>query len=316
MNDVPWLKDQVSFLRKKGLNVRVFKIPNFSILKKVKAIISLRSLLFKEKFQIVHVHWGQNSIFAFTTKSPLITTYHGSDLQGDVDENGFVTFKGVVTVFFSRLSTLISNYNIFVSKRLINSAPKKVINNKNYIIPMGFDSNLFKPKDKQEAKQKLGLESKIKYILFAGNYSQPVKRFSLAERVMVELDDKFKLIKLNFAAHHQMSTYMNASDVLLMTSYQEGSPVIIKEALACNLSVVSTDVGDVKEMIKKVPGSFISKNNKPVMIAKMIRKSVAINSKVSNYNKMLKLSSNAMNSKVLSIYKRILNRKGGLNERI
>ena len=111
----------------------------------------------------------------------------------------------------------------------------------------------------KKSKTKLGLETKIKYILFAGNYSQPVKRFSLAERVMAELDDKFKLIKLNFAAHHQMSTYMNASDVLLMTSYQEGSPVIIKEALACNLSVVSTDVGDVKEMIKKFWKFYIKK---------------------------------------------------------
>ena len=123
MNDVPWLRDQVSFLKKKGFHVTVFKIPNFSTLKKIKAIISLRSLLFKEKFQLVHVHWGQNSIFAFTTKSPLITTYHGSDLQGDVNGNGLVPLKGVVTVFFSRLSTLTSNYNIFVSKRLMNSAP-------------------------------------------------------------------------------------------------------------------------------------------------------------------------------------------------
>ena len=125
MNDVPWLRDQVSFLEKKGLNVTVFKIPNFSILKKVKTIIYLRGLLFKEKFQIVHVHWGQNSIFAFTTKSPLITTYHGSDLQGDVNENGFVTFKGVVTIFLSRLSTLISNYNIFVSKGSLIQRRKK-----------------------------------------------------------------------------------------------------------------------------------------------------------------------------------------------
>jgi Glycosyltransferase len=259
MNDVPWLRDQVSFLKKKGLNVTVFKIPNFSTLKKIKAIISLRSLMYKRNFQIVHVHWGQNSIFAFTTKSSLITTYHGSDLQGDVNENGLVTLKGLIVIFFSRLSTLLSNYNIFVSKRLINSAPKKIINNKNYIIPMGFDSDLFKPMNKQEAKQKLGLESDIKYILFAGNYSQPVKRFSLAEQVMVELDDKFELIKLNYAPHHQMSLYMNASDILLMTSYQEGAPVIIKEALACNLSVVSTDVGDVKEMIKNISWQFYFK---------------------------------------------------------
>ena len=299
-----------------GLSVTIFKIPNFSTLKKIKAIISLRRLLFRVDFQLVHVHWGQNSIFALTTKAPLITTYHGSDLQGDVSENGRITLKGLITIFFSRLSTLLSDYNIFVSKRLMNSAPRKVINNKNYIVPMGFDSNLFKPISKLEAKQVLGLESDIKYILFAGNFSQPVKRFSLAEQVMAELNDDYKLIKLNYAAHNQMSIYMNASDVLLMTSYQEGSPVIIKEALACNLSVVSTNVGDVKEMIKKIPGSFISKSSKPAVLAKMIMKSVSMNSEVSNYNKMLKYSANAMNSKILNIYLSIINGKGSSNEEI
>ena len=51
--------------------------------------------------------------------------------------------------------------------------------------------------------------------------------------------------------------YMNSADCILFTSIQEGSPNVIKEALACNIPIVSTNVGDVKERLETIDGCFV-----------------------------------------------------------
>ena len=93
---------------------------------------------------------------------------------------------------------------------------------------------------------------------------------------------------------------------MLMTSHQEGAPVIIKEALACNLPVISTDVGDVKEIIKYVPGSFVSKKRDPIKIANLIKQSIEMDSTNVGSNKMKKYTAKNMNNRVLDIYLDIL----------
>ncbi len=301
-NDVPWLIEQVTNFNKIGFDTTVYRIPNESILKKIKAAITLRKLIKKRRFSFIHCHWGYNTIIAYNSTIPIITTFHGSDLQGDVKEDGSPTIKGYIIIFLSRISTLLSYHNIFVSSRLARSVPKKVLNKKNTIIPMGYDSKLFKPINKGVARDMLKLDQKKKYILFAGNYSKSVKGYSLAIKVINSLDKSYELIKLDYASHKAMATYMNASDVLLMTSYHEGAPVIVKEALACNLPVISTDVGDVKELIKYVPGSYVSKKRDPKKIANMITRSIEIGSTNVGSKIMRNYTAKKLNDRVLGIY--------------
>jgi glycosyltransferase involved in cell wall biosynthesis len=52
--------------------------------------------------------------------------------------------------------------------------------------------------------------------------------------------------------------WLNASNVLLLTSLTEGSPNIVKEALACDLPVVSVEVGDVSERIREIEGCYLA----------------------------------------------------------
>ena len=51
---------------------------------------------------------------------------------------------------------------------------------------------------------------------------------------------------------------MNASDLLLITSFSETGPIVAKEAIACNCPIVSTDVGDVKILINNIRNCFIT----------------------------------------------------------
>ena len=305
MNDVPWLKDQVSFLMKKGVGITIFKLPNGSIISRIKSIISLRLLIRTKRYDFIHCHWGFNTIFAYNHKIPIITTYHGSDLQGVIDKSGKLIIKAYVLIFFSRLSTYISKANIFVSERLLRSVPRKIINETNIILPMGYNEKKFRPLNKIESKNKLGLSKKKKYVLFAGNYSQNVKGYLLADEVMKILDESFEIIKLDYAPHDDIIDYMNSSEVLLMTSYSEGAPVIVKEALACGLPVVSTDVGDVKNLIKLYPNCFVVKTRDPQEIASLVIKST--NTKIQNlsFKGITAYTGERMNNKLYKFYRRL-----------
>lgn len=62
-------------------------------------------------------------------------------------------------------------------------------------------------------------------------------------------DERMKRILAGAVAPDQVSLYLNAADVLALCSVKEGSPTVVKEALACGLPVVSTDVGDVRDVL-------------------------------------------------------------------
>jgi len=64
-----------------------------------------------------------------------------------------------------------------------------------------------------------------------------------------------------------ISTCMNAADVLLVTSLHEGGPLVVREALACGLPVVSVDVGDVKSRLSRFPECKLCSDDSPGTIA-------------------------------------------------
>jgi len=305
---VPWLVEQVDYVKNNGIDVTIFKIPNQHLIKRLKAIFSLQLLIRNGKFSLIHCHWGYNAIFAYSSKTPIIITFHGSDIQGHVKVNGTNTLKGNIMMLISRISASLSSSNIFVASRLTRNMPKKILN-RSYIVPMGYNSNLFKPSSKSKARSQLGLDQNMKYVLFAGNFSQPVKGYPLALETMSFLSDSYRLIKLDYNSFENMVHYINAADVLLMTSFKEGSPVMVKEALACNLPVVSTDVGDVKEMVKSIPACFIFKNKNPKHISKLLEMSIKMRESNLGSKKMIQFTAKKMNKRVLISYFETLNKR-------
>lgn len=97
--------------------------------------------------------------------------------------------------------------------------------------------------------------------------------------------------------------YYNAADVVLLTSLWEGSPNVIKESMACNRPIVSTNVGDVNMLLKHVESSFIVNPD-----SKMISEKINIllnNSKPSNGRMILRkleLDSEHIAIKLIMLY--------------
>ena len=132
------------------------------------------------------------------------------------------------------------------------------------IIPCGIDLDRFKPMNSDDCKRKLRWRSGVFHVLFSTNYRDQVKRPELAQAAVRSLNLRgveAEIHQLTDVANDEVPLWLNASDVLILTSMHEGSPTIVKEALACNLPVVSVDVGDVAERLTGVDGCHIALPN-------------------------------------------------------
>ena len=129
-------------------------------------------------------------------------------------------------------------------------------------------------------------------ILFAGAFDNSVKDVALAEAVIkLNSDSPFplregacaysesplsegergSLIELRGFSRSTVNRLMCAADCLLLTSRQEGSPQVIKEAMACGCPIVSVDVGDVRERIERITGCAVANSRDPHKLAMLLR---------------------------------------------
>ena len=139
-----------------------------------------------------------------------------------------------------------------------------------HIIPCGVDLDTFSPIDKLVARYKLGWQKNKNYVLFSSGFNNPIKNASLAKSAVKSLDLEVELVELRGFTKEQVCLLMNAAELLLVTSFSETGPIVVKEALACNCPIVSTDVGDVKTIIDKIDNCFVTAYD-PIEIGGKIR---------------------------------------------
>jgi glycosyltransferase involved in cell wall biosynthesis len=173
-----------------------------------------------------------------------VTTYHGSDIH-----------SGGLNLSISKVTARYSAYNIFVSPWLLELSGYHGENKS--VIPCGVSTTTFFPMERAEARKQLGWDVNETYVLFAGAFENEVKNSTLA-KAATSLLPNVSLVELRGYSREQVNLAVNAANCLLMTSHREGSPVVIKEAMACGTPIVSVDVGDVKEVLAGVDGCFIS----------------------------------------------------------
>ena len=294
---------QISSLRQAGLDADVFPVRGQkNPLNYWHASRDLNRLDL-EKYDVIHAHHGQSGIVALSQhKRPVVVTFHGSDLQGIRDLYGRITLLGYVLRLSSRWVAHRANAVIVVSEHLARYLGSRV----NYhVIPAGIDMELFCPMLMAEARLVLGLPPTERLILFVGNPERTEKRFWLAEQAVAVLAEKMdvKLILAHDISHQQMPFFMNACDVLLVTSSTEGSPSVVKEALACNLPIVSTDVGDIRQRIFSVAGCHICADDQPETIAEALGQVIYHSSgRIAGRETVLEFNETDLIRKVIALY--------------
>jgi teichuronic acid biosynthesis glycosyltransferase TuaC len=236
-----FVMQQVEQLRAMGHEVDVLHFQGYrSKLEYIKAAIEVRQRTRRTHYDVVHAHYGVTGIAAvFRSRTPLVVTLHGSD-----------ALLGRLEPTISRWVCRFADATIAVSRKIAARIPGE-------IIPCGVDLKMFEPKGQAEARKRLGLAPEKRYVLFPFNPARLVKRFDLAGAAVNRLATDcpgVELLTVSKALNTEMPWYYSAADAMILCSDSEGSPTAVKEALACNLPVVSVDVGDVAEILEGIDG--------------------------------------------------------------
>ncbi|HYW36234.1 MAG TPA: glycosyltransferase [Balneolaceae bacterium] len=250
-----FIREQVDSLKKLGVSIDVFGIKGKGKWGYLKNIFPLKKRLNRENYDLVHAHYGLSGLLANLQRAiPVVTTYHGSDVNRKSN------------VKYSKMTAWLSCYNILTNDKLNRILKLK---KRFSVIPCGVDLGNFKPMDQNICKREMGLSPQKKYILFSSSFDRDVKNAPLAQATVQQLENT-ELIELKGYTREQVNLLINASELVLVTSYNETGPLIVKEALACNRPVVSTDVGDVKQILAEVQGSYMVDYN-PENVAEKCR---------------------------------------------
>lgn len=297
-------KRQVNQLIEKGINVKTFFLSSrtslsvlYSELKRFRKEITL----FKP--DIIHCHYGTvTAMFGtLSTTIPKVITYHGSDLNIAKDVHWTRSYMGHI---FSQVAALFAKRIICVSSKLKSRLWWH--QSKAEVIPVGVDEKKFFPTDKQKARAQLQWDQEKFYILFNAN-NPIVKRLDIAENIEKELkkiDARYNIHYVKgFTPADAMPLLLNASDALLMCSDTEGSPALIKEAMACNLPIVSNDIGDIAERLNGVKMCTVVERNGKLM-AEKLHEIISMKERSNGREVILKegLTEDDIADKIISIY--------------
>ncbi|MBM3434812.1 MAG: glycosyltransferase family 4 protein [Bacteroidetes bacterium] len=253
----------------------------------------------RKKFRsidVIHAHYSLSAYVAtMAFLRPLVVSLMGSDVHG----------RGYIRILNRLMANLFWDVTIVKSQKMKSTLRYDKVE----VIPNGVDIEIFKPLDKKESRNKIGFDPEIKIIIFVANPKRYEKNFELARQSIDLYNDQNKdnMVELRIIEnieHHQVPLYINASDLVLLTSRWEGSPNIIKEAMACNIPIVSTDVGDVREIIGDIKGCFVCKPDYKE-ISSAVKRALKFD-RTQGRERIGYLDSREISNSLLNIYKKVI----------
>lgn len=308
-----FIKRQADFLKAAGVEVDVF---HFQAQKNpfnyLKAWLSVRQRLRSHRYDLIHAQFGQSGLMALPKRIPYVVTLRGSDILGTVsDRTGGYTFAGKINQRVSRYIAEKADAVILVSAHMQQQLPSSKTG---HVIPSGIDFSLFRCTPRDEARRQLSLPLDERLVLFVGNPHQARKRYDLARQAVELLNERFpaRLVTAWGAAHSGIPLYMSACDALVFTSMQEGSPNVVKEALACDLPVVSVAVGDVEQRIGGIEGCELCTNDSPETIAAALERVLRRGKRVEGRKSVEHLSETSITEQVIEVYRSALSGSGAV----
>ncbi len=292
----PFIEEQLQALQHLGVEMARFGIKGKGVWGYLKAWLSLGAAIRREQPDVIHAHYGLSGLLAnLQRKVPVMTTYHGSDIN----------VKKVLRL--SKMAMRLSAWNIFVSKQ---NALKAKAKKKYMILPCGIDLERFEERSKEAARMALGWHKNDKIVVFAGAFDNTVKNAALAKEAVALLKNVL-LVELKGYDREEVANVFYAADALLMTSLSEGSPQVIKEAMACGCPIVSVDVGDVKERVVGLDGCFVTGSRESFELAELLTRAVVFEGRTKGRERIDadRLGNRQVAERLVELYNNVLKKR-------
>lgn len=241
-------------------------------------------------YDVVHANFGLTAPIALSQFStPVVMTLWGTDLMGKY---------GTVTKICAKQCDAV----MVRSKEMAEMLPCDA-----EIVPSGVDLELFRPIPTSEARRQVGWSDDHHQVLFPYSPGYTRKNYPLAEKIVANVNDDLEkevnLQTISDVEHEKVPVYMNASDAILLTSSREGSPNTVKEAMACNVPVVSTNVGDVELRLKDVTNSYVGNGEKELTAG--LREVLMSGEKTNGREKVREVSWENITKTIIGIYQSV-----------
>lgn len=297
-----FVKEQMEAICKvhKNVSYTVFFIDGRnSKMEYLKSIFTIHKLINKNEFDLIHIHYGLSGLFLFKKLKkdiPVVITLHGGDIQIEQGKK--------IQVFFTKLILKKTDFAITLNKKMDTIVKRDIPFTE--VIPCSVNINTFTPSKKETVQN-------TKKIIFPSDRSRMVKNYPLFENVIEILKSKYKIqcstVEIKNMSRSEVSMLYRNSDLMIMTSISEGSPQVIKEAMACNLPIVSTNVGDVSNLLKGVKNSAVSDSMDADILAELAYQ--ALNKKIEGIYgrekiKQMKLDDDSIGKSLFDIYNRLI----------
>lgn len=250
---------------------------------------------------LLHVHYGLLAGAGAIFPGPRVLTLYGSDVNDPSQLRWARPFLGR-----------------YAGLAVMNEGMRERVGRPDAeILPPGIDLALFAPRDRAEARARLGLDPSARYVLFPSSPERRVKRFDLFAEVVARVaerrvDVRPLLLGRPLRADTEVPWVYAASDLLLLTSDSEGSPTVVKEALAMNLPVVSVDVGDVAALLGDAHPSRVVGSRDPAALAAAVLDVLDFldaGSPVSGRERAERLSIDATARGYVALYRRVARKR-------
>jgi glycosyltransferase involved in cell wall biosynthesis len=259
-------------------------------------------------YDLVHAHGGEAVLSAAAyRRAPVLASYLGDDLLGTRNGDGTFPLPKRARRAILRRSAWFIGHTITKSREMELALPR-TCRGRNDVVPNGVDDSVFVPMSRERAREALGWAADAKIVLFGGNPRFAGKRFWLAKAACEEAAAEIGHVQLETLSGIEpddVPVVMNAADCLLLTSITEGSPNAVKEALMCNLPVVSTRVGDVVDLLRDVRPSWLC-DPSPGAIAEALVSCLSTPCRSDGRRHSMHLTTAAIAKRVVAVYETIL----------
>lgn len=292
-----FVQSQYDSLKAEGLDMVLFPVVGHGMKGYLKAVFALRKIVKQERPDIIHAHY---STCGFVASLACMGMRHKPKIV--VSILGSFPTRNSKWRWVRYCINNLWDATIVKSNRTANQLGLPV-----KIIPNGVKLAVFHPVNQKEARKDLDLKEGVKYVIWCSNPNRVEKNWRLAVQAVESVKRKVgnvELVAIYDKTPQEVADFMNAADCLLLTSDSEGSPNVIKEAMACNCPIVTTNVGDVTERIVNLNGCYVVDSREPEVVAAAIDKAIAFSKRTEGYERILKdkLEISQIADRIIDVY--------------